>query len=246
MKVANTRKVNERISEYIKREQLNALIGTGLAAPVSVEQIVFEDSDDLKAHASNLQDRMKKNGINYTEDQSLIATMVMTVFDSYLGDVGQIPTIVLDEIIRNGRIFHEGEIEQNPYYKNIHLEGRKSGKFEFSKADDKRYELVMYDGPKSKFNGIMIPAVGAFDYDFYYPMLKENGSVWMSITPNEIFTMEKDIEQASGRVLTLGCGMGYFAYMAARKEEVISRCLLISIRKTMMRMAIRSGLVSAK
>ncbi len=77
MKVANTRKVNERISEYVKREQLNALIGTGLAALVSVEQIVFEDVDDLKAHASNLQNRMKKNGVTYTEDQSLIATMVI-------------------------------------------------------------------------------------------------------------------------------------------------------------------------
>ena len=43
MKVANTRKVNERIVQYMSREQLNSLLGMGLSAPVSVDEIIFED-----------------------------------------------------------------------------------------------------------------------------------------------------------------------------------------------------------
>lgn len=44
----------------------------------------------------------------------------------------------------------------------------------------------------------------------------------MSVSPNEVLTMEKPINNAKGKVLTLGCGMGYFAYMASIKEEVES------------------------
>ena len=44
----------------------------------------------------------------------------------------------------------------------------------------------------------------------------------MSVSPNEICTMEKPIEHARGKVLTLGCGLGYFAYMASLKDEVTS------------------------
>ena len=44
----------------------------------------------------------------------------------------------------------------------------------------------------------------------------------MSISPNEVFTMDQPIKKAKGKVLTLGCGMGYFAYMVSLKEDVES------------------------
>lgn len=42
----------------------------------------------------------------------------------------------------------------------------------------------------------------------------------MSVTPFEIETMKNPIEKAQGSVLTLGCGMGYFAFMTSQKECV--------------------------
>ena len=47
MKVANTRKVNERIVQYMSREQLNSLLGMGLSAPVSVDEIIFEEKKEF-------------------------------------------------------------------------------------------------------------------------------------------------------------------------------------------------------
>ena len=44
----------------------------------------------------------------------------------------------------------------------------------------------------------------------------------MSVTPNEVYTVQPAIDNAKGKVLTLGCGMGYFAYMASLKDEVES------------------------
>ena len=95
MKVANTRKVNERIVQFMSREQLNSLIGMGLSAPVSVDEIIFEEPAKLEAYSSTFRTDMQKNGINYTEDQSLIAAMVMSVIQESIGDPRQISSAVL-------------------------------------------------------------------------------------------------------------------------------------------------------
>jgi len=55
MKVANTRKVNERIIQYMSREQLNSLWGMGLSAPVSVDEIIFEEPDKLLSYAESFR-----------------------------------------------------------------------------------------------------------------------------------------------------------------------------------------------
>ena len=41
-----------------------------------------------------------------------------------------------------------------------------------------------------------------------------------SITSNEIFIMKQSIKDAHRKVLTLEYGMGYFAYMASKKDGV--------------------------
>lgn len=220
MKVANTRKVNERIIQYMSREQLNSLLGMGLSAPVSVDEIIFEEPAKLLSYAERFRSNMKQNGLHYTEDQSVIASMVMSVLEETVGDPQKVSPAVLDEIFKKGHVFHKGELESNPYYQNIHFDSQKSGRFELSMASFRKYELFMYDTPKDRFQGVMIPSIGTVDHRFKFPNIKENGSAWMSITPNEIYTMQNPIKDASGKVLTLGCGMGYFAYMAALKDNV--------------------------
>ena len=42
----------------------------------------------------------------------------------------------------------------------------------------------------------------------------------MSVTPHEINTMKEPIAKAKGHVITLGLGLGYFAYMAHLKDDV--------------------------
>lgn len=72
MKVANTRKVNERIVQYMSREQLNSLLGMGLSAPVSVDEIIFEEPDRLLSYAESFRKQMDSNVVHYSEDQSVI------------------------------------------------------------------------------------------------------------------------------------------------------------------------------
>lgn len=115
------------------------------------------------------------------------------------------------------------EIEKNPYYQNVHLKGE---------VHRQTYTLTHnYFSPFEGFNCEDTLAeeknnysekttLGFFAKKVPYLVLMEKGEVWMSITPHEINTMKKAIGDAKGKVLTFGLGLGYFAYMAAEKEEV--------------------------
>lgn len=59
-----------------------------------------------------------------------------------------------------------------------------------------------------------------FDSDYFYPSISIFNNEWMSLNPYEIRTMETPITLAKGKVLTLGLGLGYFAYMVHLKKEV--------------------------
>ncbi len=208
--------------KYVNREQLNNTLGMILSGPISMDEITYSEQDKLLSAAESLRQKMTKKGFSYTEDQAIIASMIMGVMKGSEFDINLITTPVLDSIFKNGHVFHEGELESNPYYRDIYFDKQKSGKFELSMGTFRKYELFMYNTPKSEFQGVMIPAIGTIDHRFKFPSIKENDSAWMSITPNEIYTMKKPIEDASGKVLTLGCGMGYFAYMTALKDDVES------------------------
>lgn len=62
--------------------------------------------------------------------------------------------------------------------------------------------------------------IGFFDSDYNYPSISLYNHEWMSLNPYEIRTMEIPVQLAKGKVLTLGLGLGYYAYMAHLKEEV--------------------------
>ncbi len=67
-----------------------------------------------------------------------------------------------------------------------------------------------------------LPHIGFFEEEFSYPAVYENGREWMTVTPNEVETMKDAVAEASGRVLTLGLGLGYFTFQASEKENVTS------------------------
>lgn len=59
-----------------------------------------------------------------------------------------------------------------------------------------------------------------FKEPFEFIALDKNDVTWMSITPHEINTMEKEIDNAKGNVVIYGLGLGYFLYRVLNKKEV--------------------------
>lgn len=124
---------------------------------------------------------------------------------------------------KNARILKSSDYEDNDYYRDIKFDKEiKIGRYILTKERFLRGEIMTYDiGDVLEYN-ICVPKLGIWEDNFDYPILIEDTNVWMSITPNEIHTMEEPINNAHGRVLTFGLGLGYFAYMASLKESVTS------------------------
>lgn len=116
-------------------------------------------------------------------------------------------------------LLDEKDYLYNPYYQNISFLNKKLGAWEIKKSKYRPYELFVCDDFHYNGNQI-IPQLGFFNKPFYYLAVYFQKRLWMSITPNEINTMKKPIEEANGNVLTFGLGLGYFAYMCSLKENV--------------------------
>ena len=116
-------------------------------------------------------------------------------------------------------------IESNPYYRALSsLKRFEKGNISFVYEFIPPFELFLSE---DKGHDEMIPSqektiLSYVDRIISIPTLKQNGLTWMSLVPHEIHTMEKPIDEATGNVLVYGVGLGYYAYMVARKKDVKS------------------------
>ncbi len=94
---------------------------------------------------------------------------------------------------------------------NISLRYENYRKKEGFVYDEITYDPVTYE-EKTPF--------GYFDEEFRYLALKKGDATWMSVIPHEINTMKEPIEEARGKVLTLGLGIGYYVYNVLMKKNV--------------------------
>lgn len=110
--------------------------------------------------------------------------------------------------------------QSDPYYRTVRFSNQKSGKWEMREGEYAPYEPFVCNHPVLTQNFREIPQIGYFGERFTFPAILENGVEWMTVTPNEIETMRAPIAAAHGNVLTLGLGLGYFAFCAAEKDGV--------------------------
>lgn len=115
------------------------------------------------------------------------------------------------------------EICNNPYYRNIHIREGSAGMIQLKQNNYLAGEFFQtYRGSFKRADPFAYADAGFFDEPVDFPVLLENGRVWMSVVSSEIDSMEEPIKAAQGEVITFGLGLGYFTYMAAIKEEVES------------------------
>ncbi len=127
----------------------------------------------------------------------------------------------LERMLPYTTVYSAEELMQNPYMQKIRSIPAREGAFRFEETRFYSGELF-FDREPAADGSRRINTLGILDGELYYPAFYEGDRCWMSITPNETVTMEQPIEEASGDVLTLGLGLGYYAYMAHRKDNVRS------------------------
>lgn len=120
------------------------------------------------------------------------------------------------------RLLNANKYRQNPYYKNVRIENIKDGDWELRLESYEPYRAVVCDDMIVRDGLYEVIPLGFFTERFDFPAVLECGNEWMTLTPVDLDTCEEAIAAAHGKVVTFGLGLGYYAYMVARKEEVES------------------------
>lgn len=221
MRIQNTRRNMEKMAMLMDLHMASSTVNTVLTNMINENSMIPSDIDKLRAEAIKLQSQMKNTSV----DKIMMRLMVEGMIAPYIGNDARMFDFFMNSLLNEGRVFDVSEIQDNPYVKDIDFKDRRSGDFEFRYHSFMPYELDIYDIPRKIIeNDVDIPRISCFTEKVEYPVIFQNSikSTWMSVSPNEINTMKQPIRNAKGKVLTLGCGMGYFAYMASLKADVES------------------------
>lgn len=118
------------------------------------------------------------------------------------------------------------EIMDNPYLKNIQIPNVSINNIHLANRRIIKPGIVTCDDEAKRDLSSMrqINSYFVCNKALRFPALVEGESntCWMSVEPYEINSFKKIIEQATGDVLLIGCGLGYAAYMISLKEDVTS------------------------
>jgi hypothetical protein len=108
-------------------------------------------------------------------------------------------------------------ISDNAYMKKLpHFTG-KTGDWELAYSSRDAFELMPAGG--LKIDAFTIQRIVYYTEAIQFPYLRKGKTPWMSITPNEILTMDYELSRMRGNVFIGGLGMGYFLLMAAELEN---------------------------
>ena len=116
----------------------------------------------------------------------------------------------------------ENEFLRDPYYKNIKFPNVTNESWEFKTMSFKPYEAFLANESVLDSEGKLLPKIGFFEKEFFYPAVLQDSREWMTVTPHEIRTTMPAVNASRGNVVTYGLGLGYFPYMASLKENVKS------------------------
>ena len=114
------------------------------------------------------------------------------------------------------------EYRDNPYLENIKFPDTATRHWKFTHYSYRPYEAFICNDIDIDKNLREVPQIGFFRERFAYPAVEQDGREWMAVKPSEIETMRAPIEEATGKVVTFGLGLGYFAYMVSEKPDVTS------------------------
>lgn len=221
MKVQNTRRIAEKLLEMMQLKEASSMVNTIITHSIKANSIIPSDPDALRSQAELIHKEMPE----YTVDRIMMLLLVEAMIGPYLKQQPEVMEFFMNWIAAESKVFDVKDFNENPYIKDIDFSNQTNGDYELRYHKLMPYELDIYNVPRRVDElCVDIPRVSCFPQEFKYPVIfqKSIKSTWMSVSPNEVFTMEKPIKNAKGKVLTLGCGMGYFAYMASIKEDVES------------------------
>lgn len=234
MFVMDTRKIREFMTREVEDFlRYNTWLTDCILIPLT-DGVAVSDDASLIAGAAYLKKEFKSEVSEFSLDQAKVGFLASQLCcDFFCNNQDLIPEILwmpflsdtAVNVTKCARVFDRAYFEKNPYFANITIPDKKMGNISLCQGAYEKDELLVWNPLRPRIIGHLnypMPCIGWMKEAVKYPVLFDDGLAWMSITPNEIETMRQPIDEASGDVLTLGCGLGYYAYMVSEKENVLS------------------------
>lgn len=179
-------------------------------------------------YLTNAPEKIKKDMVDcITADNDIrtsdaVAALLSLMFDLHTDISAEDRQIERDYLFPSVRILSPTSYYSDPYMQTVEIPNKKFGRWEFRNEIYAPYRAMICDDilPEADFREV--PPLGFFTEAFRFPAVLENENEWMTLSPVDMDTCREAICRARGRVVTFGLGLGYFAFMAARKPEVES------------------------
>ncbi len=150
--------------------------------------------------------------------------------DAYITALGALlgldPDVPADWALQRGVLSHivhrctADTYEHDEYLCRIGRVTGHVGQITLTRDEIAPLELFVLDDFEQSSDGSVLPQIGWFETSFRFPAVKEDDRVWMTVTPNEINTIQPCVKASHGRVLTFGLGLGYYAFHCLLKSDV--------------------------
>ena len=169
---------------------------------------------------AEMVDTLTEDGV-ITREEAIVAILA-EAFDLDMDRGVEDRRIIMDYLTPSVRMMDPSRYTENPYYKNVKIKNVVDGDWELRLEFYEPYRAVIAGDMIMGEDYTEVPPLGFFAERFDFPAVLEGGNEWMTLTPVDLDTCDEAIEAARGKVVTFGLGLGYYAYMVARKDEVES------------------------
>ena len=205
MKIEKREELISYIQSLLEINEINMSISDMLNEVIGNRDLI--DSKKIKI----LKEKFK------SDDLSLIKNELFEYFDLEEDDEDLFDEVLSPSVV-NSDI---NKYLSNPYYQRIKVKDVKEGNYSLIADHYDAYELFPYKDMGYFPNSYLEKnSLSFFDKRFDFLSINHKNITWMSITPNEIETMESSINNAHGKVKVYGLGLGYYPYMISLKEDV--------------------------
>ena len=207
MKFAKSQELENYLYELIDTNYLNMSMGDMFS------EVVGNPSLTNKKEIELYKSKFHNDEVNFIGDKCFSYWELddeneedVSIFNEHI-----LPSIELGDI---------NKYLSNPYYQKIKIKDIKEN--DYSLVIDKYlpYELFALKDMESDSNYVEKNSISFFKDEFSFISLNYKDVTWMSITPNEIETMNEAVKSAKGKVIVYGLGLGYFPFMVSLKDEV--------------------------
>ncbi len=220
MKISKTANENKEITHYLLAKENNIDV-----ADLYVEYLTYRRDSIGEEEIKSFVEQ------GYTEEEAFYQCFVqeMDIDESDPVYLKLKKRLKIDDI----KLLDESIFQQDPYYQNIRFSDVVMDDIRIANLSYIPYEGFVYDEINVNPDDYYVEKtpIGFYNKEVSFPAIIKNDTIWMSVIPHEINTMKEAIDKVSGKVLILGLGLGYYAYMTSIKENVQSLTIIENDKK---------------